>query len=47
VGQDIISAKELYGQFMKNIEGKNITLMFHGKQNQTNFNREEDDVSNS
>ena len=29
--QDVISAKELYAQFMDNIENKKITLMFHGK----------------
>jgi hypothetical protein len=45
VEQDIISAKELYAKFMNNIENKNITLMFQGKQNQTTFNKEEDDVS--
>lgn len=45
VEQDIISAKDLYAKFMNNIESKNITLMFHGKQNQTAFTKEEDDVS--
>lgn len=45
VEQDIISAKDLYAKFMNNIENKNITLMFQGRQNQTTFNKEEDDVS--
>lgn len=40
----VISPKELYKNFMRNIENKNITLMFQGKQNQANFNKEEDDA---
>ena len=40
----VISPKELYSNFMRNIENKNITLMFQGKQNQANFNKEEDDA---